>query len=54
MQKADKHVCHFSGGVTLLLTSSMTPVQAQRETVIMATTTSTQDFRIARCPSSGL
>jgi tungstate transport system substrate-binding protein len=35
--------CLFLAIVTLLLVSSMTPVQAQEKTIILSTTTSTQD-----------
>ena len=43
MQKPRSMFIILWASVMLLLTSSMTPVQAQEKTVIMATTTSTQD-----------
>ncbi len=43
MQKTRNMFFIFLAIVTLLLISSMTPVQAQEKTIILATTTSTQD-----------
>lgn len=43
MQKTRSMFIIFLAIVTLLLISSMTPVQAQEKTIILATTTSTQD-----------
>ena len=43
MQKTRNMFIIFLAIVTLLLISSMTPVQAQQKTIILATTTSTQD-----------
>jgi tungstate transport system substrate-binding protein len=43
MRKTRKPFVIFLGVMTLLLISSMAPVQAQQKTIILATTTSTQD-----------
>ena len=43
MEKTRKLFIIFLGIMTLLLISSMAPVQAQQKTIILATTTSTQD-----------